>query len=1334
MASPRSSDQWPAFRSELLDQLAGVELTSTSANKFDALASWLSEQWDLEKGSVVCKYVQHPKNRWNRLREALRRAPSAILLLFDGDDDGAVVQRVSEAVPLCPALDLVVVLTRPADGGWRCSRVLYRPSASIPPVLRISKAEFHLAEFSVGEPKPVPDRGRRSASESTISLPEALERLGLVGDDPMSQLRTDAADALGALTGLQTDDIVFKVIPSTKNLGNRLGEALGLTPALLVVVCPELLEESVIEGIDLWPESARAPLVLILQGEQTRIRIHGPDGSLTDLLRAAVDSKPDEVALPSVEDPPGPPGASVGAVARGSTWAEWSYSDWNDRLVEYSLRELEAGSTPVERIAATPDELVLVARASIEEAAAVAKSFVTACVENLPSGVSLCGFCTDRTGRRMSSNRGWTPASSESPPFFGMLWLTCLVAYGYPDAVSGLHDRLKRLLGKSGFPRCLPSVWEEARQWTLERRGAGDRVRELVLPPPDHIRTIVGASHFLAFPHEHDRRLIARILTEAELVGFEPPILPVVAALQAGASRFSRWFREDLTNFVEKFLDEPGDPRESAFWRAVRQEALDPSYSGKPSRQRRSLTGVLAVFDDEGLLPLLGASADWLPPNGYSVQPLDHAIGGFEHYALAEGGLKETAEVVLESRAMLGPGPRALINQGVLVFQEDQSNEFMLVSGADISGSDTALVRQDLVEPFVSAFGGRPDQSRFAAWFEISACKVRPLDSLPEELSSVFQLARTMSPPTVRLVGGIRVPGGYLGFQGFLPRARAVDAIRVRAIVDSVEYECQPLADAEWALPPEIVGEAPCDIQVEATWKLGSAGRRMSRRTMHLQDATIEDSYRPLRSGHYFLESCCPGQSQAEGGEALPTGVTTSDPSGTYDLLECEPSARFLGSGLGEMSLDPRDDFEWLAVGPKSQPEMMVFVGDPESPKPPENRRSPRAGDRRHWRAAFTNPRSTYVRRADGTYQSVADFPEVATAKHALGKHQPTESAGASAETDLPTIEAAPPSRTPPSDAALAMADAVAGLSARRGGLRYRTVQQLFGELTGSNDYLLHQELIRAWTECGALDLVRSQRYSATTLVARRPRFVAVARGPTVEATLMGLVTRMRARLVVRSAAKLGLALNEVHAGCPWQPPLLRVRGELGMLEELGRVAELEPLEWLAWNKAGEMPEKLRADLDSQQLLSDTPPEGFTTAKYWRWDTSEFRRDRPPGGEVSVEQRVHRDSCSIYVVLVGGEPWLWTYIRNWALLYAYEISSRAPFKLNRRGWVVTSGRSPVHLPLPLGRLNAVLGEGAPGPILDGSQRVEGYCYAFGRRVTHLAEQVIPSSWLEEETS
>ncbi len=1162
-------------------------------------------------------------------------------------------------------------------------------------------------------------------------LAAAIQSLGTTGDDLASPHRALASRALTELTGQPDDRIAIKTIPSSKNLENRLGEALARTPSILVVICPEMLGERVLEETERQTTSDAVPLVLVLCGEQIRAQVVGPANELVLRLRGALE-EPAGRPSPTAQADTVPEMPSVGA----ADWRSWSYEKWNDRLIDYCLRYESPDPPPVERLAATPEELVVLVKTTHDEVDCVTRAFVDACLTRIPSGRSFYGFCGSDLGRRRASEVPWTPEAEEAPYFFAMLWFTCLVAYGYPDTKGGFYERIWALIKKEDHLQGLPELWWEVGEWTLRMNEADAPIRLLSLPPKDDFRTKIGESHFLAFPHKHDRQQIARVLVEADLVGFEPPITPVIFGLQAERSRFSTLFREDLDNFVSKFVDGGRDPRDSAFWRAVRQEALQPSYIAGAGQLRRARTSILGVYD-EGFLPLLGCSKHWSPPPGYCVHTLDNPIGQFDHYVVAEeGGVDAVHQVMFKSVGLLGPGPRALINQGALVFQEDQSNEFFLVNGHDISGADLALVRDDLVSPFVDAFGGTSEPSRITGWSEVVECTVKPMDESPAGLEAVVHLQRTMSPPTLRFVGGIKVPGGHLGIDGFLPRVKAPDADAVHALLDGCKLDCERVGEAEWSLPSLLLDSLPVRCHVVGTWRYTHGDERTSERILHLGRAAVDDEFRSLGAGYFFMESCRPGQRPIVGSKHIPLDVTTDDGDGSIDLIDYEPSVRFIGPGEGELSLDPTSGFDWLAVGPKNHPEILVFIGDPQRPEQPAQRRSPAPGDRRHWRAAFGKAGHIRVRVEDGSYQPIDAFPVVASLRRRMLQHRTPADAPACAETRLDTMRLAPPHRATPLDATFSVADALAALSARRSGLRYRTVQQLFEELTRVRDYAFHHELIRAWMEAGALDLVRSQSYSSTRLVARRPRFVAIRRGPQVEASLIGLVIRARAAQVRRLAAERGVVQQELQPGCPWQPTTIRIRASETEIREIGASAGLGPLQWLEWPRDLEVPDHLCVDVQEQELWTDAPPSGFSLAKAWAWDEAEFRRDLPSSNTgVQLEQRTQRDSCSIYVALVDGCPKLWTHMRNWALLYAHVLARRPPFVLNRSGWLTTMGHSPVHLPLPLGRVCAMMGEGLAGPMLNSrTGRIAGYCYPFGRRLTGLLARVIPGSWLKDEVS
>ena len=149
-------------------------------------------------------------------------------------------------------------------------------------------------------------------------------------------------------------------------------------------------------------------------------------------------------------------------------------------------------------------------------------------------------------------------------------------------------------------------------------------------------------------------------------------------------------------------------------------------------------------------------------------------------------------------------------------------------------------------------------------------------------------------------------------------------------------------------------------------------------------------------------------------------------------------------------------------------------------------------------------------------------------------------------------------------------------------------------------------------------------------------------------------------------------------------------------------------------------------------LRQDAPPDVYEREAQWCTIHLAFRRIPKDPGEIVVERRGHGKRAPIYVVLDRGNPIGWSYSRTWALLNASERGKQPPFKLTNDGILRTRGRSPLHLPLPLARLCAVVGMGLPGPELEkqGSHiDVKAYVYPFGPRLGQLVKAVIPSSWV-----
>lgn len=380
----------------------------------------------------------------------------------------------------------------------------------------------------------------------------------------------------------------------------------------------------------------------------------------------------------------------------------------------------------------------------------------------------------------------------------------------------------------------------------------------------------------------------------------------------------------------------------------------------------------------------------------------------------------------------------------------------------------------------------------------------------------------------------------------------------------------------------------------------------------------------------------------------------------------------------------------------------------------------------------MTEAERVVVRRGHGRYEPVSMHPRVGEVRSALRRARRLDpDASLCLPTNLHSTFAEARRTRSEKGSVQGILDAVAALACRRSGLQYKTVRELLTIQTRCDDPLLHKELIRAWAESGIWDVVRQQDRSATFIVPRRPRFVAFLRGPDVEATLVGLLTSPKARRLQHILDHRGVWTEFLDAPSPWQSELVRIRCEPGELEEISTSAGLQPIEWIRWDDSTSVPAHLDTS-PSAQGLGDDPPVAFGLDATWDWARRVFSRvpAAPGSSGVRVERRSHSRRCSIYVVLVDQKPWAWTYIENWALLVAYALRGEPPFVFKENGVLHTSGASPVHLPLPWGRLCAMLGQGVPGPTIDGSsRRVVGYRYPFGPRLVPLIEKSLPTDWL-----
>ena len=424
----------------------------------------------------------------------------------------------------------------------------------------------------------------------------------------------------------------------------------------------------------------------------------------------------------------------------------------------------------------------------------------------------------------------------------------------------------------------------------------------------------------------------------------------------------------------------------------------------------------------------------------------------------------------------------------------------------------------------------------------------------------------------MRFVRGVRVSDGFLNQPGCLPVAIAEngDYVVVRR-PNEADVRCLPTGAAgEWAIP--------CDLpdgtyDVAAVSSSSSAEDAIAQARLKLVGHTLSAEFKGASSGAFRIESCCPEELAFQGPGRVPPVITGPDRALSADLLHLDSTVRYLGPGLGEMSLDRGCGFDWVAIGPKGRPEALLFIGNPEKPLMPSNRRSPDAGDRTHWRAAFARARNVVWKGASGEYEAIEGAPSAVrdalrryTAHFRLVEGEPCEPTNLG-DHSWARMEA------PATGIGDQVLDVLGALSCRRSGLSYPTARDYFFGIANQSDPILFEQVLRSWTECGIVDQLRGSLIGRKTVVMRRPYFAMVRRGSLVDATLMGWLPTSSAAELRRRAASLKLNLSSVTPQSVFQPSLVRLAGvKPSAVVELSVDLGLDKPEWLIWPDEEQVP------------------------------------------------------------------------------------------------------------------------------------------------------------------
>ena len=152
------------------------------------------------------------------------------------------------------------------------------------------------------------------------------------------------------------------------------------------------------------------------------------------------------------------------------TWHQWDAQAWNKKLLWLCFVD-DADASPNQGLRASEEDLL--------ELTGDHQSNPRTMAEKLVSALERQAELQSRRPADFVLNhqmKRYTPSALKEPPFFAFLWLTCLIAHGYPDPdqEGKFHARYEAVFGHQdhqGLKR-LTEVWEKLREWlTMNVKG-----------------------------------------------------------------------------------------------------------------------------------------------------------------------------------------------------------------------------------------------------------------------------------------------------------------------------------------------------------------------------------------------------------------------------------------------------------------------------------------------------------------------------------------------------------------------------------------------------------------------------------------------------------------------------------------------------------------------------------------------------------------------------------------------------------------------------------------------------------------------------------------------
>ena len=480
--------------------------------------------------------------------------------------------------------------------------------------------------------------------------------------------------------------------------------------------------------------------------------------------------------------PPGPPRIPPDLGANGQiNWETWDAQTWNLKLLKYCFFS-RADEPDWTGIPATEEELLIVTGDESGDPMEMASRLVSVLIQQAATRKhpDRRVFSVGEIMNQQAAN--YQPTASRRPPYFAFLWLTCLIAQGYPDPQDEgeFHARYERVFGKRDNQqlRMLPKAWEKISIWlglSLDDKDLGTGHRRLELPPVDPGRSLISHSWKLSFPRRSDRKRLLEGLRRYENEGkLDPCSLDLIEFLYS-YNGFARTFATELHTHLFKLRS--GEPPQDWFTGILRREIITFSeVDWNYTRTTKDVFGSLLLRsipgEGYGLLVLEGAIEDPLlsvvdgttfNAAGWSVL-LDMQAAD-ENWAAYDVGSR-----VLDRDGLILQEASRLIEDGLLIFSRDPRDGMpRLLLDVYAAEASHVLVDKKKADDFLDAFGGSDEGYIEEGWTCIRDFDAQPADLVAFRHGDAIGIDRG---PALVTTQGIQHHGGWLPTQLGLPCIR----------------------------------------------------------------------------------------------------------------------------------------------------------------------------------------------------------------------------------------------------------------------------------------------------------------------------------------------------------------------------------------------------------------------------------------------------------------------------------------------------------------------------------------------------------------------------------